>query len=118
MDLVGDILDKLVVDRNGREMGRVDGIELEHRDGMPPRLAALQIGASVLACRLHPGLGRFVAGLEQAFGVADRRPVRIPFSSVVEIGIEVKVDLAIGETGAGNVEERLRAWIGKLPGAG
>ena len=33
MDLVRDLLDKLVVDRNGREMGRVDGIVLDHRDG-------------------------------------------------------------------------------------
>jgi sporulation protein YlmC with PRC-barrel domain len=118
VELVGDVLDKLVVDRNGRELGRVDGIVIEERDGAPPRVAALQIGPSVLGNRLHPAIGRFIAGLEQAFGVADRRPVRIPFSDVLEIGIEVKVDVATGETGAGNVEDRLRTWVGKLPGAG
>jgi sporulation protein YlmC with PRC-barrel domain len=118
MELVRDLLDKLVMDRNGQEMGRVDGIVVEQRDGMPPRVAALEIGPSVLGARLHPAIGRFVAGLEQAFGVADGRPIRIGFSNVTEIGKDVKVDLSIGETAAGNVEQRLRAWIGRLPGAG
>jgi sporulation protein YlmC with PRC-barrel domain len=118
VELVADLLDKLVVDRNGREMGRVDGIAIEVRDGMPPRVAALEIGPSVLGYRLHPAAGRFVAGLEQAFGVADGRPVRIPAGDVLAIGIDVKVDVAIGETGAANVEDRLRRWVAKLPGAG
>jgi len=116
MDLVRDVLDKLVVDRNGREMGRVDGIVLERRDGLPV-VAALEIGPSVLGHRLHPAIGRFIAGLEQAFGVADGRPVRIPFRDVLQIGAEIKVDLSIGQTGAGNIEQRLRALIRKIPGA-
>ena len=118
MNLVRDLLDKLVVDRNGREMGRVDGIVLEQGDGTPPRVSALEIGPSVLGHRLHPAIGRWIAGLEQAFGVADGRPVRIAFSDVLEIGTEVKVDLSIGQTNVGTVEQRLRAWIDKIPGAG
>lgn len=118
MELVRELLDKLVVDRNGREMGRVDGIVLEHRDGMPPRVSALEIGPSVLGYRLHPTVGRWIAGLEQAFGVADGRPVRIAFSDVMEIGPDIKVNLSIGQTAAGNVEQRLRTWIGRIPGAG
>jgi sporulation protein YlmC with PRC-barrel domain len=117
VELVRDLLDKLVVDRNGREMGRVDGIIAEHADGMAPRISALAIGPSVLGGRLHPAAGRFIAGLEQAFGVADGRPVRTAFSDVTEVGAVVKVDLVAGETGAGNVERRLRAWIEKIAGA-
>jgi sporulation protein YlmC with PRC-barrel domain len=37
MDLVRDLLDKKVVDRNGREMGRVDGIVISIRAGAAPR---------------------------------------------------------------------------------
>jgi hypothetical protein len=118
VDIVRDLLDKLVVDRTGREMGRVDGIVVEHRSGMAPRVLALEIGPSVLGYRLHPVVGRWIAGLEQACGVAEGRPVRIPFSDVLETATDVKVDVAAGETGVGNVEQRLRAWIGKLPGAG
>jgi sporulation protein YlmC with PRC-barrel domain len=117
VEVVRDLLDKLVVDRNGRDMGRVDGIIAEQRDGMAPRISALAIGPSVLGGRLHPAVGRFIAGLEQAFGVADGRPVRVAFSEVTEVGAVVKVDLVLGATGAGNVERRLRAWIEKIPGA-
>lgn len=116
MNLVRDVLDKLVVDRNGREMGRVDGIVIEQLDGMPARMIALQIGPSVLAHRLHPTLGRWVAALEQALGVAEGRPVTIDVSDVLEIRDEVKVDLSIGETAAGAVEQKLRVWIAKLGG--
>jgi len=117
VNLVCDLLDTPVVDRNGREMGRVDGIVLEQREGMPPRVAAIEIGPRVLGERLHPAVGRWIAALEQAFGVADGRPVRVALSEVLDIGADVKVDVAIGETAAGAVEQRLRAWIGKLPGA-
>jgi len=70
MDLVRDVLDKRVVDRNGREMGRVDRIVLELRDGQPPRVAAFEIGPSALATRVHPRLGRWVEALEHAVGLA------------------------------------------------
>jgi sporulation protein YlmC with PRC-barrel domain len=116
MQLVRDCLDKLVVDRNGRQMGRVDGIRIECTDGTPPRVSALEIGPRVLGERLHPKIGRLIAALEELFGVADGRPVRIPLGDVLEIGTIVKVDVAIGETAAGNVEQRLRGWIAKIPG--
>jgi sporulation protein YlmC with PRC-barrel domain len=116
MDLVRDVLDKLVLDRNRREMGRVDGIVLERRKGMAPRVVALQIGPAVLGHRLHPTLGRWIAAVEQALGIAEGRPVRIPFSHVQDVGIQVKLDLAIGETAVGAAEQRLRAVVARLPG--
>ena len=117
MHLVRDLLDKLVVDRNGREMGRVDGIILEQHEG-PPQVIALEIGPSVLGGRLHPSIGRFIAGLEHACGVGDGRPVRIAWRHVVAVHTTVKVDLLATETATGTVEKRLSAWIEKIPGAG
>jgi sporulation protein YlmC with PRC-barrel domain len=117
MDVVRDVLDKPVVDRNGREMGRVDGIVLDQRDGEPPRLSAVLIGPSVLGHRLHPVIGRCVAALEYALGVDQGRPVRIDFSDITDIDDDVKTDLSIGGTAAGIVEQRLRAWIVKVPGS-
>jgi sporulation protein YlmC with PRC-barrel domain len=64
MDLVRDLLDEKVVDRHGREMGRVDDITLEIRDGAPPLVSAIELGPSVIARRLHPALGRWVTALE------------------------------------------------------
>jgi hypothetical protein len=116
MDLIRDVLDKRVVDRNGREMGRVDGIVLEQRPGTAPLVAAIRIGPSVLGNRIHPAIGRWVAALEYGFGIHEGRPVRLPISAL-EIAADIKTDVAIGETAAGVVEQRLRKWIGKLPGA-
>ena len=116
MDLVRDVLDKAVVDRHGREMGRVDRIVLELRPGAAPRLDRIELGPAVLASRIRPWLGRWVQGLEHALGIADGRPLRVPFSQVLDINAHVKVDLAVGETVAGQVESRLRARLRQVPG--
>ena len=117
MDVVRDLLDKLVLDRNGREMGRVDGIVLDWRPNGAPRLAAILIGPSVLGFRLHRIIGRSVAAIELALGIDRGRPVRIDFGDVTEIGDDIKVDLAVTDTSTGTLEQRLRAWLIKIPGA-
>ena len=116
MDVVRDVLDKHVVDRNGREMGRVDGIVLDVRENEPPRLAEVLIGASVLGARVNPVLGRWVHGLEHGLGIGGERPIRIAFSHV-EVGDKVKVDLAVADTGAETLERRIRTWILRIPGS-
>jgi hypothetical protein len=35
MDVIRDVLDNQIVDRNQRKMGKVDGIVIECRDGEP-----------------------------------------------------------------------------------
>ena len=64
MDLIRDVLDKRVVDRHGHVMGRVDSIVLDIRPDAPPHVATLDVGPAILASRVRPGLGRWVA----AFG--------------------------------------------------
>src|SRR2546421_11622836 len=108
MDLVRDLLDKAVVDRNGREMGRADGLLLDVADGRPPRVTAIEIGPAVLAHRLHPALGRLAALVEELLGVAQGRPVRIPLSQIEQLSLEITADGAISATGAGNVEQLVR----------
>ena len=117
MDLVRDVLDQKLVDRNGREMGRVDAIVLEMRDGASPRVAAIEGGAAVLAHRIHPIFGRWIAALEYALGIAEGRPLRIPIGDILDFGDEIKVDRAIGETSAATVEQRLRGWVSSIPGS-
>jgi sporulation protein YlmC with PRC-barrel domain len=116
VQVVRDILDKLVVDRNGREIGRVDGIELELTPGRPPRLGAVLIGPIVLGYRLHPALGRLAAAIERALALGPGRPVRVPFDDV-NVGTHVKIGLAAGETAAEAFEQRLRKWVQRIPGS-
>jgi hypothetical protein len=116
MDVVRDVLDQPVADRNGREMGRVDGVVLARRIGQPPRLAAILIGPAALGDRLHPAIGRFVRGLEHRLGLGEGRPVRIEFDDIDDIDRKVRVRLTSGETAADAVEQRLRTWILRIPG--
>jgi sporulation protein YlmC with PRC-barrel domain len=115
VDLVHDLLDKKVVDRNGRDMGRVDSIVLEVRDGAAPRVIALEIGPVVLASRIAPLLGRIVAGIEHACAMDDNRPLRIPIGKILGLTEQVKVDVAVGQTSAATVEQSLRRWISRIP---
>lgn len=117
MDVVRDVLDQSVVDRNGREMGRVDGILLDQGAGRPPRLSAILIGPSVLGERLHPRLGRLVNALEKRLGLDRDRPTRIDFADIDDFDNKVRVRLAIGQTAAAAVEQRLRGWLLRLPGS-
>jgi sporulation protein YlmC with PRC-barrel domain len=94
MDLGREILDQQLVDRTGVYLGKVDGIVLELRDDAPPRVAALLSGGHLLAHRLHPKLGSWVIRLTRGWGPRDTGPLRIPWSKVKKIGVDVKVDVA------------------------
>jgi hypothetical protein len=117
MDLVRDLLDKRVIDRNGRDIGRVDSIVLEIRAGAQPRVAAIELGPAVLAYRVHPFLGRCMAALEHILGIDQGRPTRFPIGTILEFDPHIKVDAAVGETPAAALEQKLRRVVGRIPGA-
>ena len=117
VDLIRDVLDKAVVDRHGREMGRVDSIVIAVRPNRPPQVTAIEIGPAVLAYRVSPMLGRLMSAVEHAFGIDQGRPLRIRFGDILGIHRHIKVDRAFGETVAATVEQRLRGWVGSLPGS-
>jgi hypothetical protein len=118
MDIARDILDKSAVDRNGREMGRVDGILLETVDGQPPRIAGLLIGPAALGDRLHPRLGQWIRAIERRVSLPDDRPVWITFDQIDDIATAIKLRVSAGDTSVGAIERRLRTWVLKIPGSG
>jgi len=71
----------------------------------------------VLAYRVRPILGRLMSAVEHALGIDEGRPLRIPFDDILSIHNHVKVDRAFGETVAAALEQRLRNWVGSLPGS-
>jgi hypothetical protein len=97
MDIGRQILDQQLVDRNNLDVGIVDGIVLELRDGAPPRIAALLTGGHILAERLHPAIVRLMRWLTRGWGPRMHEPLRIPWSKVMKIGIDLKVDIAADE---------------------
>jgi hypothetical protein len=115
MDLVRDMLDKTIVDRAGREMGRVDSIILRVDAAGPPSILALEVGPAVLAARISPLFGRWVVALEHGFGVDSGRPVRFSFKDILHVHRHIKVDVAFGETAAATIERRLGRWVAWIP---
>ena len=92
MDLIHDILDKQLLDENGIQIGKVDGLIAIFDEGQP-RLDALETGAVTLARR-----SGFAKLLLRLFGSRDATEFKIPWTKVTDVGIEVKLDLTAGET--------------------
>lgn len=117
MDAIRDVLDNQLVDREGRKMGKIDGLIMEVRRGQPPRLLFVEVGATTLARRLHPRLGKWARGMAKQWSVKKGGPLRVDFSKVTDIGINVDVDLDARETSAFAWEDWLREHIlARLPG--
>ena len=84
---------------------------------MPPRVTAIEIGASALGHRIGRSCGRWTAAFLHAFAVDNGQPLRIHVSQMLGVTDKLKVDLAFGETPAANVERKLRRVVAALPGA-
>jgi sporulation protein YlmC with PRC-barrel domain len=108
MDLIRDVLDNQLVDRRQRRLGKIDGIIMEIRGEGPPLLKAIESGWPTKAWRLHPRLGRLLSRWS--------KPYRIPWKKIRDIGVDVEVDLNASETPLLDLENRLRAWVRKIPG--
>jgi sporulation protein YlmC with PRC-barrel domain len=117
MDIIRDVLDNQIVDRNQRKMGKVDGIVVELRQDLPPRLAYLETGSATLARRLHPRLETWITAIASKWGAKHSQPLRIPWSKVLDVGIDVKVDVDAEQTSALAYEVWLRnRVIKRIPG--
>ena len=93
MELGRQVLDQQLIDRSGINMGKVDGVMIELRDGLAPRVTAVLTGGHLLARRLHPVFERLAIWLTRRFGPGEMEPLRIPWSKVRKIGVDVQVDI-------------------------
>lgn len=118
MKLVRDVLDKQLVDRHGQPCGKVDGLVLVIEEGLPPRLAAIECGFVVLARRIGRRVSRVVEWLAARVGPRHGEVLRIPWSRVRSLHVEVEVDLDAerSELLAGERWARRRV-IARIPGA-
>ncbi|HET7457601.1 MAG TPA: hypothetical protein VFJ74_08090 [Gemmatimonadaceae bacterium] len=116
MNLVHDVLDRVVVDRNECHVGRVDGLVLELRDGAPPRVAEIEIGAETAMRRVGGWLGRLAEALGRWTGDATRGPTRVPWQVVTVVGKYVALDVEAEDTDALALELWLREHVvAKVP---
>jgi sporulation protein YlmC with PRC-barrel domain len=115
MHLIRDVLDTQLIGRDGRRLGKVDGLVIELREGAPPRVAFIETGVNVLARRLGPRLAYQVAYWRERICAAQRDNVRISWSQVRDVGVDIEVEA--DETSATQLQNwLLRHVISHLPG--
>jgi hypothetical protein len=114
------LLDRQLVDRDGRLAGKIDDLELTIPDGGgPPLVTAILAGPGALGRRIGGRLGAWVEAVANRLRSGeDRRPSRISFAVVKRIGSAVELSAPKAELET----DRLEAWtrdhvIAHLPGA-
>jgi len=117
VQIVRDVLDKKLIDIDGCEIGRVDGIILEFPQGKQPRLVTLEIGGEVLAERVGHWLIRPVKWLARHFGPRRGGTVKIDWRHVERLGRDIHLDIAADDTEALAWEHWLaEKFISRIPG--
>ncbi|CDX45020.1 conserved hypothetical protein [Mesorhizobium plurifarium] len=119
MQLLRDILDKQVVDREQVKIGKVDSLIAELSPGKPPRVIAVELGSIALARRLGSAPGRWTAKLAARLsGRRQPRPHRIAWNKVRDIGVDIEFDIDVRRTRIFAWQDWLREHVvGRIPGA-
>jgi hypothetical protein len=119
IDLVRDLLDVQLMDRNQRRIGRVDGVLLELRDNQPPRVVAMDVGPITLVRRVSPTLSRWLRALAIRWLPVSLRSVQLPLTLFRDVGVDIELDVdAQADRRLLRVEKWLtRHIVGHLPGA-
>jgi hypothetical protein len=116
------LLDRQLVDCDGRLAGNVDDLELElPDDGGPPVIVAIISGPGALAERIGGRLGHGWAALHRRLrpgGEAGAVPDPVSFAVVKRIGSQIDLSISVRELDSYASERWVRDHIiGKIPGA-
>jgi sporulation protein YlmC with PRC-barrel domain len=109
LKLVADVRDLQIVDRDERNCGIVDDIELAGKPGGPLEVAALVVGPGGYSARL-PGWAMRLVGW-----IAGRSAVKVPWDKVEGVTSVVRLNVTAKEAGLARAEARARRL---LPGRG
>ena len=105
IDIALQVLDRQLLDEDGRRCGNVDDLAVE--------------GDEVVAILVGPGWWPQRAGLvgRLAGWIGGGRRVRVPWSEVKKVGAAVELKRPATELGLGHGDDRLRPYVDKIPGA-
>ncbi len=117
-----ELLDRQLVARDGRLVGKVDDVEFEVPDEPDalPQVTALVSGMGALAAQLGGSPGRALAAAERRLAAdRNRHPTRIDLALVTEIGSAIELGADHDDLDSNRAEEWTRSVIiDKIPGAG
>lgn len=124
MDLGKHVVDRLVLDRDGRRAGVVDDLLLnipdldEHGHSPPPQVVALISGPLALACQLPRPWLWLARQVYHLLGVADPHPEEIPWTDVSAIDVVVHLNVSRATVGTDALAQAVnRRYLSHIPGA-
>ncbi|MEO3781118.1 hypothetical protein ABGB16_30845 [Micromonospora sp. B11E3] len=120
LQLNGRLLDRQIVDRDGRLVGKVDDVEFASDTDGVPYVHALLTGQVALGQRIGGRVGRLLVAVAEQF-VEDlpAAPMRIPYGLVERVDSAVRLRVPLDELPRSPVEAWLRRHlIDRIPGAG
>jgi len=110
IDIGLQVLDRQLLDKDGRRCGKVDDLAIEGGAGEIAEVVAIVVGPGYWAQRA--GLIGKLAGW-----LGGGRRVRVDWSDVREINSAVALKRKATELGLGRGDDRLRPFFDKIPGA-
>lgn len=112
-----DLLDRHVIDRDGRSIGKIDDLELGTSDDGSVEVVALLLGPQALGPRVGGAVGRTIAGIGARLS-GDPAPARIGLELVDELGVIVKLKVPLAQLPVGRFEGWVREHlIEPIPGS-
>jgi sporulation protein YlmC with PRC-barrel domain len=110
LDLGLGILDRQLLDSEGRRCGNVDDLAIEGGPGETPHVVAILVGPGY-----WPQRAGWIGRLAGWIGGGKR--VRVPWEDVAEVSSHVQLRKRAAELGLGTGDDRLRPLLEKIPGA-
>jgi sporulation protein YlmC with PRC-barrel domain len=116
------LLDRQILDRDGRMSGKVDDLELtvpEGDEAGAPVVTAILAGPGALGRRLRGSAGKWLESVHARLHPSpDTGPARIPFGVVKEIAATVGLTVKKEDLELSRFEDWTRDhFIGRIPGA-
>lgn len=120
MEINRELLDRQIVDRHGRLVGKVDDLEFALDDDGVPYLRSILVGQIALGRRVGGPLGRLLIALVHRVSGGAPSPARlIPFRLVDAVGSAVLLRVAAADLPEPPMERGLRErFISRIPGSG
>jgi len=119
VDLHLHLLDRQVVDPDGRLVCKVDDLELDVDETGHPFVTAILVGPRALGPRLGGRLGHWVTAIARRLSDGQsEHPLRIDFAQVSDIGSAVTVARPLDELDVTPLERWVETHvIGRIPGS-
>ena len=105
-----NLLDHQLLDKDGRRCGNADDLAIEGGPGERAEVVAILVGPGY-----WPQRAGWVGRLAGRIGGSGR--VRVPWAEVEKVNSAVELKKRADELGLGTADDRLRPYVGRIPGA-